>query len=253
MAGCARPPDHALLFPRLVELFPEADVQLTSDGQLLTAPLRRRISAPNAPRQCVTLICGTGSMAVHYEVSDGVRQIARRGGWGSLLGDEGSGWSMGRKAITSVLTYAANHQPPPAWHQRVLDRFGVTDSSSLLGAASRLDTSLEHGVADSERKKRIAGCTRVVIEAATEAEDEALRILRVVADEVVGEVLAPLMGGVSAGECMLVVGGGLGQVGLFKGEVEARMREGGWAWREVVYVDDPPADAVLSMCDADDR
>src|SRR5699024_6065353 len=49
----------------------------------------------------MVLIAGTGSIA--YNFSSDFKKISRVGGWGYIFGDEGSGFDIGRKAITSVL------------------------------------------------------------------------------------------------------------------------------------------------------
>lgn len=48
----------------------------------------------------VLLIAGTGSIAFAH---DGNHHFVRSGGWGHILGDEGSGYWIGKKAIQSVL------------------------------------------------------------------------------------------------------------------------------------------------------
>lgn len=60
----------------------------------------------------IALICGTGSVTFG-RAQDGRTQ--RCGGWGYLLGDEGSGYSIGRAALRLALTQleSANTNPSP--------------------------------------------------------------------------------------------------------------------------------------------
>lgn len=102
-----------------------AEVSGPAVGDLLTAAwrdagLRCRVTvrpdcevafAAGTAQPCgVVLVAGTGSVAAH--VVD--RQIAaRRGGHGPLLGDEGSGFWLGREAVRGALRAAENGDDPP--------------------------------------------------------------------------------------------------------------------------------------------
>lgn len=244
-AGCARPPDHALLFPHLKPLL-GPHLRLTGDAELLVAPLAGR-----SVDACVTLICGTGSLGLLWRKdADGERaqQVARSGGWGPLLGDEGSGWSLGKAAVKSVLTFSANNRPLRSWHSAVLLHFGlaVDQANRLITACAGLDNTLAPSLADSERKRRIAACTRIAVDAARAGDDEAFRIVRKVASEVV-DTLEPLVAALGDEKALLVVAGGLGQVDVFWHEVERGMQARGWTWDEVVKLADPGMSGLMSL------
>ncbi len=49
---------------------------------------------------CGVLIAGTGSV-LYYRKRDGT--YSRTGGWGRYIGDEGSGWWIGREALSRVM------------------------------------------------------------------------------------------------------------------------------------------------------
>ncbi|KAK4687427.1 hypothetical protein P7C73_g2695, partial [Tremellales sp. Uapishka_1] len=225
-AGCARLCDREMLYPALRSLFPRATVRLTSDAELLTAPM-----ITLGYDKAVTLICGTGSLALAWtRRADDITQTGRSGGWGSLLGDEGSGWSLGKEAVKSVLTYAANQRELLDWHKEILQRFGVADPDRLVAAAISLDPQLPHPLADSERKKRIASCSPVVYEA-SEGDAEARRIVESVAAEVI-QTLAPLVLEEETRSTVLVVTGGLSQADRFWEQVEKGMAS---LWEEKPY------------------
>ena len=250
IAGCARPPDYALLRPLLEGLFPGSEVRLTGDGELLTAPV---YATPHL--DLITLISGTGSLALRWRresTSERVVQVAREGGWGFLLGDEGSGWSLGREGIKSVLTHTANNRPLLPWHGDILDRFGVREEPHrILAALTTLDPGVPINVADSERKKRIAACTKHVVQAAQQGDDEALRLLQKVAGELV-EVLRPLVELKNLEDLkrtVLVVGGGLAGVDLFWSEVERNMAEHGWEWALISKCGDAAMEGVRVIMD----
>ncbi|BEJ03430.1 hypothetical protein CcaverHIS641_0106050 [Cutaneotrichosporon cavernicola] len=229
-AGCTRQSDRDALLIPLQEMF--GDVRLTGDGELLTAPA---IGGP--PHRFVTLICGTGSLALLWDYNKRADQLARSGGWGPLLDDAGSGWALGKEAVKSVLTFTANKCDLREWHRDILAHFGLhrtTGADRLIAASSTLDPAKSPSEGDALRKKRIADCSRIVVTAAEGGDDEALRLLGVVAEQVCS-TLAPLVevGRVTEKETMIVVAGGLGQVQVFWRQVEDRFAKRGWRFRTV--------------------
>lgn len=77
----------------------------------------------------IVLVSGTGSIA--YGVSKrGV--AARAGGWGSSLGDEGSGYWIGRRALAAVVRDADGRGPRTALTPLVLAHFGLERPEQLV-------------------------------------------------------------------------------------------------------------------------
>lgn len=77
----------------------------------------------------IVLVSGTGSIA--YGVSRrGV--AARAGGWGSSLGDEGSGYWIGRRALAAVVRDADGRGPRTALTPMVLAHFGLARPEQLV-------------------------------------------------------------------------------------------------------------------------
>lgn len=254
-AGCGRESDRALLRPHIAALFPGASLRLTSDGDLLSAP----ISGVGA-----ALVCGTGSVAQLWSVptpTSEPERLLRSGGWGPLLDDRGSGFSLGKAAACSVLFYAANEIPLREWQGELLAQLG-TDAEGLIRTVSGLDIGLSHADADSKRKATLAGLSRIVVKAAEEGDIEAGEVLGRIAKEVC-EVLEPVRerlmglgddgrkqgnGEEERGEeekesATLVVAGGLGLSPTFWCFVEDEFARRGWAWRKVAVED--PAKAGL--------
>ncbi|MCW2677391.1 MAG: N-acetylglucosamine kinaselike protein [Modestobacter sp.] len=79
-------------------------------------------------RPGVVTIAGTG--AVSYARS-GARS-ARAGGWGALLGDEGSGYSVGRAAIIAVLRATDGLGPATALREAVLSELQLVECHQLI-------------------------------------------------------------------------------------------------------------------------
>ncbi len=89
-AGRARVVKRVMAF--LVDTFPEADVSVTTDMEVA-------LEAAVGDGPGVILIAGTGSSAFGRN-HDG--QKARAGGHGPWIGDEGSAYDIGRRAISAV-------------------------------------------------------------------------------------------------------------------------------------------------------
>jgi glucosamine kinase len=75
----------------------------------------------------IAVICGTGSFAV----GSCRGQSARAGGWGYLLGDEGSGYWIVRSAIRTLLARRADGQPAGPLGACLLGAAGAADLDEL--------------------------------------------------------------------------------------------------------------------------
>jgi N-acetylglucosamine kinase-like BadF-type ATPase len=120
----------------------------------------------------IVVIAGTGSIAYGRNASN---QAARAGGWGHLLGDEGSGYWMGREALRAVVRHADGRGPSTSLTGRVLAHFGVAAPPDLVHALYYRDL----------RPQVIAALATGVQESADEGDGVARRILQDAADELV--------------------------------------------------------------------
>ena len=90
------------------------------------------VLAAGTPECCgVALISGTGSVAF-ARGADG--RTALRGGWGYLLGDEGSGFAIGRAALQHTLEVLQASAPGTALSDAVLDALKVKSVRELTAA-----------------------------------------------------------------------------------------------------------------------
>jgi N-acetylglucosamine kinase-like BadF-type ATPase len=120
----------------------------------------------------VVVICGTGSIAYGRSRDNGA---ARAGGWGHVLGDEGSGYWIGRQALRVVTRAADGRGPRTALARRVLDHFGLSRASDLVTRV------YEEGAGHSA----LAQLAREVQQARDEGDELATRILEQAAHELV--------------------------------------------------------------------
>ncbi len=77
----------------------------------------------------VVVIAGTGSIAYGRNAAG---HAARAGGWGYIIGDEGSGYWIGRHALGAVVHQADGRGPATALTPLVFAELGVSRSSELV-------------------------------------------------------------------------------------------------------------------------
>src|SRR5258705_4161625 len=76
----------------------------------------------------VVIIAGTGSIVYGRNASG---DAARAGGWGHMIGDEGSGYWIGREALSAVMRAGDGRGPATALTADVLAHFEIADVSRL--------------------------------------------------------------------------------------------------------------------------
>ncbi|MEE8583245.1 MAG: BadF/BadG/BcrA/BcrD ATPase family protein, partial [Acidobacteriota bacterium] len=104
LSGITRNPDRGLFEQPLRQRFPDALLRLESDALVALA-------GATEGRPGVIVISGTGSVALGIN-SQGERILC--GGWGHLLGDEGSGSDLVRKALAPGLALSLGPGSGPA-------------------------------------------------------------------------------------------------------------------------------------------
>jgi N-acetylglucosamine kinase-like BadF-type ATPase len=120
----------------------------------------------------IVIIAGTGSIAYGRNQRG---EVARAGGWGHMIGDEGSGYWIGREALAAVMRAADGRGPATGLSADVLAHFDIADVSRL----PRI-------VYDREQPRAgVAALGPLVQRAAQEGDAVAARILERAADELV--------------------------------------------------------------------
>ncbi len=158
LAGVDRPEDRALFEGWAARRFAAAPTVIANDGELVLA-------AGTPDGWGVGVISGTGSIAVGRH-PDG--HMGRAGGWGHILGDEGSGYAIGCAALRAVMWAFDGRGPATALSGAVLAHWGLPSPTGLVGRVYREDV----GPAE------IAGLARLVDAAAGAGDAVARDILR---------------------------------------------------------------------------
>jgi N-acetylmuramic acid 6-phosphate etherase len=127
LAGADRPDDQAVIrdWAGRVRLAERVDV--TSDAAILLA-------AGTPEGWGLVLIAGTGSIAFGRTADD---RPARAGGWGHLLGDEGSGYALAMAGLQAVARAADGRRPATRLTEGLLKRLGLSQPQDLIAAVYR--------------------------------------------------------------------------------------------------------------------
>lgn len=122
----------------------------------------------------ILLIAGTGSVAQGRRNG----QLAMAGGWGNLVGDEGSGYDLVRRAVRLMTRDADEGLPERAVSLALRTHFGAANPREVIGFLH------------SHNKADIASASPVVEKAAIDGDPDAMRFLEEMGDELARLVIA---------------------------------------------------------------
>jgi N-acetylglucosamine kinase-like BadF-type ATPase len=170
IAGVDRPDDSTVVRGIMKRIGYKARVVIVND-----ALVALEAGAPGQPG--VVVISGTGSIAYGRDAKG---QAARSGGWGYVLGDEGSGYWIGRAALRAVLREADRRGPATILSSLLLKHFGVAQAQGLI-----------HQVYNANLKPAAIGALATCVQSAFSQGDQvALGILRGAANELEASALS---------------------------------------------------------------
>jgi N-acetylglucosamine kinase-like BadF-type ATPase len=170
IAGVDRPDDAAVVRGIMRRIGYKARILVVND-----ALVALEAGAPGQPG--VVIISGTGSIAYGRNAAG---QAARSGGWGYVLGDEGSGYWIGRAALRAVLREADQRGPATALTPLLLEHFAVDEASGLI-----------HEVYQSNLKPTAIGALAGFVQIAFgHGDGVAIGILRAAANELESSALS---------------------------------------------------------------
>ncbi|ORX54923.1 hypothetical protein DM01DRAFT_1406992 [Hesseltinella vesiculosa] len=158
-AGCGmdnlRTVLHNHLSGSLFQHTDAANIKVSSDALLLSSCL-----ANAGVDQGVILVAGTGSVVMRCNHQGD--ELARVGGLGYLVGDEGSGWALGARAIKYTGAVVDGQRASPSTLSNM-----VLKTLACQPDRQALQTAIyQANDTDMDRKTRICNLARVVVEAA---------------------------------------------------------------------------------------
>ena len=126
IAGAGLPADQAKLQKELTAQVnaPNSSIRIISDAAIA-------YYAAHKDKSGILLIAGTGSI---FWARTKTGQFVRSGGWGSLLGDEGSGFQLGLAALRAF-THEIDGGPITSLSTLLCKEHGICDSSDVLNYA----------------------------------------------------------------------------------------------------------------------
>lgn len=127
IAGAGRASDRSDLVSSLQSIaakkkFPLNNITVETDAHIA-------LEAAFAGGPGIIVIAGTGSIAL-YRTEDG--KILRTGGWGKLLGDEGSGYAVGRDGLNAVMRQYDNRGDKTELTKKALVHFQSGSIDELI-------------------------------------------------------------------------------------------------------------------------
>jgi len=134
VAGAGRPRIARRLVSYLSHAFPQAPVRVVTDIEIA---LEAALVQDNVDRQSIeagiVIVAGTGS-AAYGRNSAG--KTARAGGWGPWIGDPGSAYDIGRRAVESALRARDHLGPPTTLGEKIL-RAEESDAAAKTSKTSK--------------------------------------------------------------------------------------------------------------------
>jgi N-acetylglucosamine kinase-like BadF-type ATPase len=188
MAGVDRPRDADVIRGILVRIGHRAQPFVVND-----ALIALEAGAPGA--EGVVVVAGTGSIAYGRDARG---RAARAGGWGYVLGDEGSGYWIGRQALRAVVRAADGRGRPTSLTARVLAHYHVSRPQDLVWEVYHAGL----------KPTAIASLAPVVGAAAVEGDSLARQIVDAAAVELAGAA-ASVAKRLSLDRCPVVLAGGI--------------------------------------------
>jgi N-acetylglucosamine kinase-like BadF-type ATPase len=146
LAGAGRPAEQERIAAWATNRGIAKRVRVTGDAEPILA-------AAAGDLRGIALICGTGSLAWGRNQSG---QTARSGGWGYLLGDEGSGYWIARAGLQAAVQAADGRAQPTVLLEAMLAALEANAPDDLVGIVYGPEMTRE----------RLADLSRVVFEAA---------------------------------------------------------------------------------------
>lgn len=205
----------------LETLFPQAIVQVVPDHQL-------SIIRCDPLEPAIGIVAGTGLSVVARSTAQS--SIIGVDGWGPLVGDEGSGFWIGREGLRSVLKGHDGRAKEPSFGQSLLDALD-------LGKPEDIPVYFSHG---QTQVSAVANLAQIILEAADQGEPVAVEIAACASSKAAGSVRAAHVRiGAPTSFNLGVAGGLLVSSDTHRARVVSEVENVGLRPRQVLIVKDP--------------
>ncbi|GCF06488.1 N-acetylglucosamine kinase [Dictyobacter arantiisoli] len=225
LAGVDRLADQQIIEPHLRAL--ASTVYVTNDAELALSSLPDAVG--------IVLIAGTGSISLGRN-AQGI--TTRAGGWGHILGDEGSGYALGLQALQAAVRAADGRGPQTLLLEIILAYWQLQQADDIIGV-----------VYANEDKAQIAALSRCIFQAERAGDAVAHTIVENNLTELVQVVKAvsTKLGFTSEQAISLALGGGLILNETSFQERFLTQLQHTQAIREIIAVEQPALSAARSV------
>jgi N-acetylglucosamine kinase-like BadF-type ATPase len=175
LAGAGRPDDKKKIANGIRKFAASKKVKLKNIGIESDARIALEGAFKGGPG--IVVIVGTGSIVFGKDVKGNIR---RAGGWGRILGDDGSGYSIGREGLRAVCRENDQGTQTGVLANMVVKKFRLRSSSDIITAVHENDFD-------------IASAAPIVCAAADEGDSAALDIIQRAAHDVTELLRAVMM------------------------------------------------------------
>lgn len=165
LAGAGRKEDKKKLKNELSSKIKDTNIYLSDDAYIA-------LLGATGGRKGVIVIAGTGSIA--YGLKNSGKKI-RSGGWGPLIGDEGSGFWIGIEAIKSAIKAIENRGENTLLVKSVKEKFSLDNFEELIPFIYN----------DKLPRKKIARLVPEIFELAQKGDDVSKLIVQRAIDELI--------------------------------------------------------------------
>ena len=165
IAGVDRASDETVVRGIMSRIADQAKILVVNDALIA-------LQAGIGDEPGIVIVAGTGSIAYGRNARG---DASRAGGWGYVLGDEGSGYWIGRLALRAVVRHADGRGRSTSLTPRLLAHFGVDRASELIQKVYHEELS----------PAAIASLARYVHQAREDGDTLAAGILNRAADELI--------------------------------------------------------------------
>ncbi|MBI5669245.1 MAG: hypothetical protein HZC41_14675 [Chloroflexi bacterium] len=123
VAGADMAHSEAWLREVVAEVLPDARIVPSSDHEIA-------LTGAHGERRGILVLAGTGSLACGANAAGDYVKV---GGWGYLLGDEGSGYWLGSMALRAVARAADGRDLATGLTAALLERLALPDARAIIG------------------------------------------------------------------------------------------------------------------------
>jgi N-acetylglucosamine kinase-like BadF-type ATPase len=237
LAGAGPPESAEKIHALLSAEFPKSIVQVCTDIDLTL------VATGDGP--VIVLLAGTGSFAVGRNAAG---EMARAGGYGSQIGDEGSAYDIGRRAVLTAMHENDRTAVDTLFGQRLLRELGCADWSEVKARAQ---------TASDEVFPRLFSVVAMVADwletssetsAETAARDSAREILRAAAIDLasLAENLSVRLDLRGTRFVVAKTGGMIGRSKYLENQLDERLRSA-FPQAEIGLLRVPPAEAAAQL------